>query len=212
MADHYTPELERVLKRLKVGDLVMVHTRRRLSEWIRRATKSYWSHVAVVFDVPQDGALGHDHLIIEANEDEGVQLHRLSMYLNDPWRYAIGFKRMKHLTDEERERFRGFFLDVVDTPYDIGRLKAFFLTVAIRKILKRDYSGFFARKKVDPGKFICTTFVQRAYYLAVSPEKRKEVLFRGHEAEIGFLGQMEVIAPRDVAVSPATEWLYNEHV
>ncbi|HVM90755.1 MAG TPA: YiiX/YebB-like N1pC/P60 family cysteine hydrolase [Verrucomicrobiae bacterium] len=212
MRGTYSPELERVLKRLKVGDIILVHTRRPLSEWIRRATKSYWSHVALVFDIPTDGGLGHDHIIIEADDGQGVQIHRLSTYLNESGKYVLGIKRMKHMTDEERERFRGFFLDVVDTPYDTARLGAFFLLVAVNKLLKRDLTGYFARRKVNPDRFICTTFAQRAYYLAVAPERRREVLFRGHEAETGLLEQMEVIAPRDVATSPATEWLYNPHV
>lgn len=211
MREAYSHELENALRQLKVGDIILVHTRRRLSEWIRKATGSYWSHTALVFDVPQNFGLGHDHIIIEADDLEGVQIHRLSTYLNEPERYTLGIKRMKNITDEERERFRGFFLDVVDTPYDTARLGAFFVLVAVNKLLKRDLTGFFARKKVNADRFICTTFAQRAYYLAVPPEKRKDVLFRGNDPEVGLLEQMEVIAPRDIAVSPATEWLYNPH-
>lgn len=208
----YSPELERVLRQLKVGDIVLFHSRHRLGNLIRRATKSYWSHVALVFDVPGDQGLGHDHLLIEANDGEGVQLHRLSMYLNDPWRYSLGFKRMKHLTDEERERFRGFFLDVVDTPYDTDRLKAFFLLMQIKRYLKPKWQGLFTRSRINPRKFICTTFAQRAYYLAVEPEKRPQVLFRGHDDKAGFLEQMEVISPGHIATSPVTTWLHNPHV
>lgn len=208
MARPYPPKLEQTLKKLQIGDIILVHTQRPISEWIRRATKSYWSHVALVFDVPHEGGLGHDHLIIEATDD-GIQLHRLSSYLNDPWKYKLGIKRVKNLTEEERHRFRGFFLDAVDTPYDFTRLKAFFLLVFLNKATKKDYTGYFARRKIDPHRFICTTFAQRAYYLAVPPEKKPKVLFRGHEKNIGFLEQMEFIAPKDIASSPAAEWLYN---
>jgi hypothetical protein len=212
MRQAYSPELERALARLKVGDIILVHSIGPIGKWIRRATKSYWSHVALVFDVPVDGGLGHDHTIIEADDGEGVQIHRLSTYLNEPGKYELGIKRMKNMNDEERDRFRGFFLDVVDTPYDTARLGAFFLLVAVNKLFKRDFTGYFARRKINPSRFICTTFAQRAYYLAAPPERRSEVLFRGHEPEVGLLEQMEFIAPRDVATSPATEWLYNPHV
>ncbi len=210
MSERRSAELRRTLKRLKVGDIMMVHTKRPVSGWIRRSTKSFWSHVALVFEAPKDRGFGNDILIIEALEGTGVQLHRLSTFLNNPWRYEIGFKRMKHLTDEERDRFRGFFLDLVDTPYDLNRLGAYFLSTAIKKVAKRDYSARLARRNIDPKKLICTTFAQRAYYLAVAPEKRAQVLFRGHDPSIGFLEQMEIITPKDIAASPATEWLYNK--
>jgi hypothetical protein len=211
MAESYSPELARALGKLKVGDIVMFRSKGRLGRLIRRATGSYWSHVGLIFDVPEEGALGNDHLVIEADRAGGVQLHRLSTYVNDPWNYTLGFKRVKALTDEERERFRGFFLDAVDTPYDMRRLEAYFLHRLFEHFSGRSLAGFFARKTTNIKRFICTTFAQRAYYLAVAPEKRSQVLFRGHEPEIGILDQMEVIEPRHIAASPVTEWLYNEH-
>ena len=211
MSDRFSPELKHVLGQLKVGDIVLFRSNGRLGRLIRRATGSYWSHVALIFDVPAEGDLSHDHLVIEADNNGGVQLHRLSTYVNDPWNYTLGFKRMKDLTDEERERFRGFFLDAVDTPYDIRRLGFYFLHEVFKYLTGRDLAGLFARKSTNIKRFICTTFAQRAYYLAVPPNKRAKVLFRGHETEITFLDQMEVIEPRHVAASPVTEWLYNEH-
>jgi hypothetical protein len=68
-----------------------------------------------------------------------------------------------------------------------------------------------ARQYTDTKNFICTSFAQRAYYLAVALEKRGRSLFLGHNRNLDFLQIMEQITPADIAQSKNTEWLFNPH-
>jgi hypothetical protein len=202
-------KLDEAVRHLKVGDLVMVNADTVLGSVVRRTTGSHWSHVAIVFDVPDVSSTEHDVLIVEAAWQ--VEIHRLTAYTHEPETYEIGFKRLDFLTDAERERFRGFFLDAVDTPYDTHRLWSFVVESAIAwtKGVNVNYNE--ARKYIDTKNFICTSLAQRAFYLAVSPEKRGRTLFRGQEKGLDFLRLMEDISPGHIARSENTSWLYNPH-
>ncbi len=198
------------IRGLKVGDIIMVDTKGILiPRLIQRVTHSCWSHVAMVFDVPPLSGTEHDVLIVESNAD-GIEIHRLNSYLRSPDKYILGFKRLKGLTDVERERFRGFFLDAVDTPYDFRRLAAFFLQSVVLWTVGMNIQFTMARKVINTQNYICTTFAQRAFYLAVAPEKRGKILFRSDQDAPNFLHQVEEVSPADVARSKNTVWLYNE--
>jgi hypothetical protein len=162
-----------------------------------------------VFDTPDISATKRDILIVEAAWQ--IEIHRLSTYLLEPQTYDLGFKRMSCLTDEERERFRGFFLDAVDTPYDTRRLLMFLFQSWLTWFYGVNVSLDVARQYTDTKNFICTSFAQRAYYLAVAPEKRGRSLFLGHKRNLDFLQIMEQITPADIAQSKNTEWLFNPH-
>ncbi len=200
---------EQAIRHLQPGDMVFVHAKTVLGTMIRRTTGSHWSHVALVFDTPDVSATERDVLIVEAAWQ--VEIHRLSAYLLEPHTYELGFKRMTCLTDEERERFRGFFLDAVDTPYDQRRLIAFFFQSWLAWIYGVNATVDMARQYTDTKNYICTSFSQRAYYLAVAPEKRGQTLFRGDDKGLDFLQLMEQISPADMARSRNTKWLYNPH-
>lgn len=203
--------LQDAVRHLRVGDIVLMRKKRGpIAHFIKRTSGSYWSHVALVFHVARISRFDPDILLVEAR-DQGIEIHRLNVYSNRPETYDIGVKRVKGLTAAERIRFRGFFLDAVDTPYDWNRLESYLLNALIKRATGRDYSDAIARRSVNPDNYLCTTFAQRAYYLAVAPAKRGKVLFRPAEGARNFLDQMEVIAPGDVARSANTEWLYNPH-
>lgn len=197
------------IRHLKVGDIVFVQSRTVLGGFIRKATGSHWSHVALVFDVSDVSGTEKDVLIVEA--DWQIEIHRLTVYLHDPETYELGFKRVSFLTDEERERFRGFFLDAVDTPYDSRRLVAFLFQSWFAWLYGMNATLDMARQYTNTKNYICTSFSQRAYYLAVAPEKRGRTLFRDGDKGLDFLQLMEQITPADMARSRNTEWLWNPH-
>lgn len=200
---------EEAVRHLKPGDMVFFHEKTPRSKLIQRVTGSYWNHVALVFDVPDISANEHDVLIVEALWH--VEIHRLTTYLHRPDQCELGFKRLSCLTDTERERFRGFFLDAVDRPYDTLRLVAYFFKSWLIRLYGINATADMSRRYTDTNNFICTSFAQRAYYLAVAPEKRGSVLFRGHEKGLDFLQLMEQISPSDMARSKNSEWLFNPH-
>ena len=207
--------LEQVIQNLKIGDIILVRSRQGvISRLIRFASASYWTHVALVFDVPQylNEGVGLDEVLI-AETDVGVQMsvHRLQSYLLQSDRYELGIKRMPGLSDEERERFRGLFLGALDTPYDVLRVFIFFIKTLVAWITGINVSFKAAQQLIKTRQLVCTTFAQRSYYLAVAPHKRRRVIFRGHENKLGFLEQMESITPGDIARSRNTIWLHNPH-
>ncbi len=203
-------DLERALKELRVGDIVLMRYHRgAIYRAIREIDRSHWNHAALVFDVLDDGQGHRTILVIEAMPG-GIEVHRLKRYLDDPKRYEIGFKRMPILDDQSRSRFLGFFLDVLGTPYDFTRLAAFLLRKYILRFGGAKAQEYLAKRAVNTDQFICTSFAQRAYYLAVPPELREKTLFR-RDRSLDFLTRMEQITPGDIARSPNTEWLYNPH-
>ncbi|MBU2566634.1 hypothetical protein KKG46_03685 [Patescibacteria group bacterium] len=202
--------IDKALPNLKVGDIFLIHTKGFwVSKLVRKTTKSYWSHVALVFEVIHNKTDYPDVLLIEAL-DRGIEIHRVEHYLRHPKEYDVGIKRIPILTDTERDRFRGFFLDAVDTPYDFSRLFSYFLKNFVQKIFGQAITNWITKKVINIDQYICTTFAQRAFYLAVPREKRDKVLMRDGEG-FNFLLQMEEITPRDYAISKNSEWLYNPH-
>jgi len=200
-----------VLPHLKIGDIILVHTEGFwISKLIRRATSSYWSHVALVFEVIQNDTGYPDILLIEAL-NRGIEIHRIEHYINNPEKYNLGIKRLPVLNDVERDRFRGFFLDAVDTPYDFSRLFSYLTKKTIDRIFGPDIVNWVTKHVINVNEYVCTTFAQRAFYLAVSPEKRNLVLMRKKNKQLNFLLQMEEIAPKDYADSTNSVWLYNPH-
>ncbi len=199
------------LSNLKIGDIILVHTKGYwISKLIRHTTSSYWSHVALVFEVIPNNTDYPDILLIEAL-NRGIEIHRIEHYLKKPKKYQIGIKRVPVLTDEERDRFRGFFLEAVDTPYDFSRLFSYFTKKIVDHFFGPEIVNWVTKHVIDIDQFVCTTFAQRAFYLAVSKEKRDLVLMRKKDKQLNFLFQMEEISPKDYAESENSVWLYNPH-
>lgn len=202
-------KIEEAIPHLLVGDIILMRYRRgRVYRAIREASRSYWNHAALVFDRPVVG--GHRQTLIIEALPRGIEIHRLEAYVADPATFDIGIKRMKGLTDEERERFRGFFLDAVDTPYDMTRLLAYLFRSAIAKLAGAKRTEYLTRRIINVGNFVCTSFAQRAFWLAAAPNKRDRMLFR-EDGDLNFLYQLEYITPGDIARSRNTAWLYNPH-
>lgn len=199
-----------VFPNLRVADIVLIRYKSGIvPHYIRKADASYWNHAALVFDVPQSDSGRKDVLIIEALP-RGIEIHRLKRYVNDRRHFDVGIKRLPDLTDGERQRIRSFFLDAVDTEYDHTRLIGFVFRGALAKLFGIKSIDFIKRKIINPGNFTCTSFAQRAFYLALPPEKREGAYFR-KDARMSFSDKMEMVTPGDVARSDTTEWLYNPH-
>lgn len=204
-------ELQGALAQVKVGDIILMRYHRgRIYRAIREETNSYWNHSALVFSVLEDEH-GHRTILVIEAMPHGVEIHRLQKYLNEPDEYEIGIKRLPFLTDEHRERFMGYFLDVLDTPYDFTRVAAFMGRKLFRWFGGERAEDYVAKRVINVDQFICTSFAQRAFYLAVPPNLRQKTLFRESSDDLNFLYQMEYISPGDIARSRNTEWLYNPH-
>lgn len=202
--------LDAAIATLKVGDIILMRYHHgAIYRSIRDITSSYWNHAALIFDVLED-AHGHRTVLVVEAGPNGIEVHRLQRYVNDPDEYALGFKRMPLLDDASRKRFLGFFLDVLDTPYDFTRLIALFFRKLIVRLGGAQAEEYVAKRVINVGNFVCSSFAQRAYYLAV-PEQLRDKTFFKNDANLDFLHRTEYITPGDIAKSQNTEWLYNPH-
>lgn len=210
MAEPLSQDWNDVVGRLQVADIVLVrHARGTIERAIRKASGSYWNHAALVFEVlPSEGGK-HDVLIIEALP-EGVGIHRLRKYSDEPHRYDVGVKRMPGLSEEERLRIRTFFLDVIDTKYNFPLLIAYLFRSAIAKLFGVKGVDYIKKRIIKPDQFVCTSFAQRAFYLGL-PEARRDTAFFRDDRDLSFLDRLVAITPGDIARSRNTEWLYNPH-
>ncbi|MFA5062326.1 MAG: YiiX/YebB-like N1pC/P60 family cysteine hydrolase [Patescibacteria group bacterium] len=195
--------LERVkgiIPPLKEADIVLVHVKKNFLRYlIRKVTKSYWDHVALVL-FAKDVAKGqYYNQIIEAVAPRGIEVHKLDKYLKDPEKYEIGIKRVPDLDPETRKRILSFMLMNVDAPYYKLTLSRFLLA-AISKKFSEDLLG--------RQRFSCSGFVQKAFYEAAGWDKREDMIFRED-----FLSPMElqdITTPADIAQSGKAVWIYNK--
>jgi hypothetical protein len=203
-------DIKSAVRNLRVADIILTRTKNAnwLLRGVRNMSRSHWNHSALVFQVVHQKDADPEVLIVEAL-DHGIEIHRLHNYL-DTKEFDVGIKRLPNLTEQERERILGYFLEKIDTPYDFTRLFGYMLNRIALKIAGVKVRDMIAQKIINVDNFVCSSFTQRAFYLGVSPNKRDRVLFKETE-DTNFLYQMEFISPGDIAKSPAAEWLYNPH-
>jgi hypothetical protein len=196
------------LPELRVADIVLVrHKKILMRSFLRRATESYWDHVALVL-FPKDPKKGYStHLMIEAIQyglnssiKRGIEIHRLDKYLLDPDRYEVGIKRFTWLHNDVRERVRAFALMNVDAPY---------YPLSTSKFLIAAISKRFRRRLMRRQRYSCSALVQKAFYEAADWSIRTNVIFR--EPGLTPIEIQEMASPADIANSPVTDWIYNKH-
>jgi|WetSurMetagenome_2_1015567.scaffolds.fasta_scaffold659408_1 hypothetical protein len=189
------------LPKLQQADIIVVHIRKSFARYLlRKATGSYWDHVALVI-FPKDANKGqYYNQIVEAVEPSGVQIHKFDKYLKDPEKYDVGIKRVPHMDPETRSRVVSFMLMNVDAPYyRYSRLR---LLLAI--ISKKLGQSILGRQR-----YSCSGFVQKAFYEAANWDEREKFIFRRE-----FLSPMElqdITTPGDIAGSNNSVWIYNKH-
>ncbi len=201
-------EWEKIEAKLQVADIILARERRVISNFIFKGTDSYWSHVLIVFSVPTKSASFKSILVVSA-EEHGIEMHRIQKFSSKLDNvYDLGVKRVPHLSKETRERVLSFMLNNVDIPYDYGRLLAFFLSY-LKRIFKREKRNEHLRKSlVNRGAFICSSFIQKAFFEAMPDSKKGSVLFKEGKDATCYL---EEVTPADIAASKNCKWIYNEH-
>lgn len=192
---------------LQPGDIILIrhkkgHLRRKL---MRILTDSYWDHAALLLYPKKTTVDNSDHVILELKDDLatkahyfGSSIHKLSKYSMRPDAYDIGIKRVPNLTPEEREQVRSYGLAFIDEPY-----YPFFRWSFLTSIFSPQQRLALLRTH----RFSCSALIQKAYFFALSPIKRENVIFRQSDKLAEQL--LELVSPADIATSTVATWLYR---
>jgi len=191
-------ELAHVLAHLESGDIILVHTKGSLlSALIRKLTKSYWNHSALILTNFTHLQEYKTTIIIEA-QDEGVIAHRIGAFL-DPKKFDIAIKRVPNLNDLEKDMIKHYLLSHIDVPYDTARMMDILLGI---------FTGKMLLKFSNTHQAICSSLIQWAFYRAMPKEKKRDVIFaRDFKNE----NDLKFILPADIARSDKAVWIYNPH-
>jgi hypothetical protein len=174
--------------RLQRADILVTRSKGSLLGWlIRKGTGSDWNHALMVY-VIRDKAQGYDKTFIIESGGAGIDIHNISHYFEKPKKYDMGIMRWEpdwlKNNDQERLRYcrkvRGFALEEIDDKYNhrlifqIGQrllrqlILGFLFPWQRRKPPEQRairVPKFFQRLNVNA--YICSGFVQWAYYQAV---------------------------------------------
>ena len=226
--------------KLKRADILVARSKGSLLGWlIRFGTNSYWNHAAMVY-VIKNPELGYDSTFIIESGGSGIDIHSIGHYFERPKKYDVGIKRLDRdwfQNDREdgglrfRRRVRGFALEEIDDKYnhrlivDIARriLRQLVLAAIFPWLRRKAPSQRRARipkvvRKLDINAYICSGFVQWAYYRGVAKvlaetgdtdrQKLKDVVFN---PEVGQDDSEEALlstTPADLASSDKLAWKY----
>ena len=189
-------ELAHVLKELHCGDILLLHTKSSIiGALIRKFTKSYWNHTALVLTNFSHLPEYKTTVVIEA-QDDGVMAHRIGMFL-DPKKYDIAVKRVLFLDDTEQDMVKHYLLSHIDVPYDSARI----FNILAGMFIGKTYSQLMNTRQV-----ICSSLIQKAFYYAVPAEKKSEVVF---VPKFKSETDLELTSPADIARSDKAAWIYN---
>ncbi|MBP8541768.1 MULTISPECIES: YiiX/YebB-like N1pC/P60 family cysteine hydrolase [Citrobacter] len=120
---------------LKSGDLFFASGDYLVSKAIEKVTDSPWSHVGIVFVLPQIDRV----LLLESVEDMGVRLAPLSKYLSDyddigkPYKGRAVLARYDTLAKSAVEQIAAFGLNELTRPYDKEEIARILARIALGK-------------------------------------------------------------------------------
>jgi hypothetical protein len=197
---------QKILPHLQFADIILTRDERALlSRSIRKVTDSYWNHVVIVFNVPNNKTMFHNTLVIGA-ETHGIEIHRLERYINHFDYIDVGVKRVPGLSEEMRQKVISYVTNHVDIPYDYIRLFGFIVN-ALENFFKKG-NAHLRTFLTNRDAFICSSFVQKAFYEIAPPQKKNRMIFKnGFDA----LSSLEEVTPADIARSKNCQWIYNPH-
>lgn len=223
--------------RLKRADVVLTRGKKSIfSKLIMGATKSYWSHAALVFAIPKPET-GFDNTFVIESIGDGVDITNLSHYVKDhAEEYDVGIRRLESnwFSNDKgglaiRKRVRGSMMNSIKAEYDFGAILHIGVML-LRKFIfgvQARYSGLDEtirknreKKKYVPNQFICSGFVQYGFYNAIksmveknqlADDKLREVIFNDRLGPNSGTYDDEVIlatTPEDIASTDNLTWKY----
>ncbi|MBU0531284.1 hypothetical protein KJ910_02200 [Patescibacteria group bacterium] len=192
---------------IEIADIILVHKRKGpITTRIRKATKSYWNHAAIVLKSKQTMPMGGP-LIVEASFG-GIEIHQMKKYADRLDLYDFGVLRYPGISEKERKTFvRNFILSNLDVPYDYTRLLGLFLKPTLIKISPKIFLKF-TKWMVHEDAFVCSTFVYKAYKKL--GEGTKLCLPSAQQMYDDPYKTEEMHTPGDLASMEILKWVFNK--
>jgi hypothetical protein len=226
--------------KLKRADILVTRSKGSLLGWlIRFGTNSYWNHAAMVY-VIRNPELGYDSTFIIESGGDGIDIHSIGHYFERPKKYNVGVKRLEKdwfQNDREdgglrfRRRVRGFALEEIDDKYD-HRLIVDIARKILRQLILAAIFPWLRRKapsqrrvripkiakRLDINAYICSGFVQWAYYRGVGKvlaetgdtdgQKLRDVIYNPEISQDDSEEALLSTTPADLASSDKLTWKY----
>ena len=193
---------EALCQTIRVGDVLLVEGRARVSAAIKYLTQSTWSHAAVCV---QDMRSGGPCELVEVTLQDGCHRVPLSKYkgLNTRLCRAVG------LSDEERAAVAGYMSDRLGIKYDLRNIWDL-----ARYLLPNPPVPIRWRRRMlalgsgDPTRAICSSLVAQAFQSIRYPILPEIELIEAQGAsraqlrEVWHIRHHSLFAPRDFDLSP----------
>lgn len=216
------------------ADIVLMRGSGFFSQSIRWATKSPFSHVALVFVIPDPVTGFHRCFVMEA-VTEGIAMRALDEVVGTrqkPGTPCCLLRLKGDWFDPDKQKLvRARLLDFVNAGYDwrtmiglmwsIGKTKI--LGTRFREELKTQLQASYQKKHQAPAHFICSGFVQYAFLralfdLQVENEQIRHAIFEPalQDRDVDWLlnGSAEALAellattPEEISQSTSLAWKY----
>ncbi len=219
---------------LRRADIVLCRGKKSLfSRLIRWATRSHFSHAAIVFVIPSQDK-GFDNTFLMESVTSGVDITDIRHYAIDEWRsYDLAIKRLEAPwfatgpgAEDFRRLVRGCMLNFVKADYDylnvwriaVEVVRRFVFGVRVRfGGLEPTLRKAYAKGQLAPGSFICGGFVQYGFYDAVKRLVDADRLTDAELAEVVFNPKASArpdtptllsTTPEDLAQAEQLSWKY----
>lgn len=205
-------DFDKMCQDIKVGDVILMQGRNRISNIIRHITFSLWTHSALYIGRLNDieDPLLRDvarkycqddpnkQLVIESDLGIGTIILDIAVYRE----YPVRILRPQQLSDEDSRKVASFAINRVGRQYDVRHildLARFLFPWGI--LPKRWRSSLFEHNALQPTKDICSSMIADAFQSVEFPIL--PLIEKGYEKEIAFIRRNNrLYTPSDFDYSP----------
>ena len=194
---HDTAIIDRVVKVIRPGDILLVDGNSRISTAIKYLTQSTWSHACLYMgddsrslDVPS---------LVEADLNAGVTLVPLSKYAS----YNVRICRPVGLSDEERTALLDFVRERLGYRYDLKNIFDLMRYLIQNPAVPTRYRRqMLSLGSGEPTKAICSTLIAQAFNPSIIRFCRESACTRSREKNIWNSGTTRTMCPGILTCHP----------
>lgn len=199
---YVSQDFDALCRSIRVGDVLLVEGRAKISTGIKYLTQSTWSHAAICV---QDSTQGKPGELVEVTLEDGCHRIPLRKYRG----YNTRICRAVGLSDDEREAVARYAVDRIGLQYDMRNvydlMRYLFPTPPIPVRWRRRMLTFGSG---DPTRAICSSLIAQAYQSVNYPILPSIEMIsasggnRWQYKEVWHIRHYSMFMPRDFDLSP----------